>query len=93
MYDPEYGTLFCLIVSGTQVDLDNTCIAVRATGSTGRHDFPGWVRFGAGDPVAGYAVVHDLDRVDFDELKEDLGEVSQETMQNVNRALRRLLGL
>ena len=74
-------------------ELGDTCFAVRATGATKRYDFPGWVRFGAGDPVAGYAVVHDLDRVDFDELKEDLGAVSQETMHSVGRALKRLLGL
>lgn len=93
MYDSVYGTLFCLTVSDSHAELGDTCIAVRASGSTERRDFPGWVRFGAGDPVAGYAVVHDLDRVDFDELKEDLGPVSQDTMHNVNRALKRLLGL
>ena len=93
MYDPEYGTLFCLTVSDRHEDLGDTCIAVRVSITNDRRDFPGWVRLGSGDPAFGYAVVHDLDRVDHDELKGDLGPVCQETMQNVNRALKRLLGL
>lgn len=93
MHDPEYGTLFCLVVSAAREELEDTCIAVRVSVTSERRDFPGWVRLSTGDPAFGYVVTQDLDRVDDDELKEDLGAVSVETMVEVGRALKRLLGL
>lgn len=93
MHDPEYGTLFCLVVSVAREELGDTCIAVRVSVTKERRAFPGWVRLGSGDPAFGYVITQDIDRADHEELKEDLGEVSMETMADVGRALKRMLGL
>lgn len=94
MYDPEYGTLHCLVISTIPAsDVEDNCLAMRVTVTGKAHSFPYWVRLGSGDPGFGYVVVHDLDRVDHDELKEDLGPLSAETMGRVERELKRVLGL
>jgi mRNA interferase MazF len=94
MYDQEYGTLHCLVISTLPAhDTDDSALAVRITMTTKAHSFPGWVRLSSGDPVGGYAVTHDLDRVDPDELKEDLGEISLDTLVKVRQALKHMLGL
>lgn len=93
MDDPSYGTLFCLSVSVPRLELDDTCTAVRVSVTSERRDFPGWVRLGSGDPGFGYVVTQDIDRVDYEELAEDLGELSMETMLKVERALKTVLGL
>ena len=92
--DPDYGTLHCLCVSTERgTDSPDSFLAVRVTVTRQPRDFPGWVRLGSGDPVPGYAATDDLDRVEYDELAEDLGEISMETQLGVNQALRRMLGL
>lgn len=93
MHDEEYGTLFCLVLSSSYAQLEDTCIAVRVTVTNELREFPGWVRLGSGDPAFGYVVTQDIDRVDHEELKEELGELSLETMGRVERALKRVLGL
>lgn len=94
MVDDEYGTLYCLVISTIPAfEADSSCLAARVTLTTQRHDFPGWVRLKSGDPCGGYVVTHDLDRVDHDELKEDIGPLSAETLLQVERALKRMLGL
>lgn len=93
MNDPEYGTLFCLVVSAVYARLEETCVAVRVSVTNETRDFPGWVRLQSGDPAFGYVVTHDIDQVEHSELKEDLGALSMETMNAVEQALRRVLGL
>lgn len=94
MIDDEYGTLHCLVVSTIPAfEADSSCLAARVTVTRDKHDFPGWVRLASGDPGFGYVVTHDLDRVDLSELKEDLGELSIDTMMEVGRALRKMLGV
>lgn len=93
MSDPEYGTLYCLPLSTPYAELRDSCLAVRVSVTHQRRDFPGWVRLGSGDPAFGYVVTQDIDGVDDDELKEDLGPLSAETMLNVERMVRRVLGL
>ena len=47
----------------------------------------------SGDPASGYIVVQDIDRVDREELTEDLGALSMSTMFEVEKALKAWLGL
>lgn len=92
--DPDYGTLHCLCVSaGRGYTNPDSFQAVRIAVTRERHEFPGWIRMNSGDPIPGYAATDDLDRIDYDELAEDLGEVTMETMDAVRRALRRELEL
>lgn len=94
MYSDEYGRLYCMVISTVPAfEADSSCLAVRVSVTNKAHDFPGWVRLSSGDPGYGYVVTHDLDRVDFDELKEDLGPVSSNTLFAVEHALKRMLGL
>ena len=94
MYDPDYGTLHCLVISSEQVHgTEGSSLALRVTVTSQRYNFPYWVRLSSGDPCPGYAIAYDLDRVDHDELKEDLGELSAPTMLLVDQALRRHLSL
>lgn len=94
MHDDEYGLLYCMVISTLpSFDGDTSCLAVRVTVTTASHSFPGWVRLESGDPGCGYVVTHDLDRVDHDELKEDLGPLSAMTLVKVEQALKRMLGL
>jgi mRNA-degrading endonuclease toxin of MazEF toxin-antitoxin module len=92
MHDQQYGTMHCLVISTLPAyDSDDSALTVRVTLTSKAHNFPGWVRLNSGDPVGGYAVTHDLDRVDPDELKEDLGELSLDTLVKVRQALRRMI--
>lgn len=94
MHDPEYGTLFCLIITTEPSHLyPESCVAARVTVTPERRYFPLWVRLGPGDPTSGYVAVDDFDRVDYEELKEDIGEVTFETMTEVCKTLKRYLGL
>lgn len=94
MQDPEYGTLHCLCISTERGYLNpDSFLAVRVAVTRDRHDFPGWIRMSAGDPVTGYAATDDLDRVDYDELAEDLGQITMETEYKVKQAIRRMLDL
>lgn len=94
MEDPEYGRLHCLALAVQSVPgMEDSFLAVRVTVTGQRHDFPGWVRLVSGDPCAGYVVVHDLDRVDTCELSEDLGHLAMVTLLEVERELKRMLGL
>lgn len=97
MEDPGYGRLHCLVIAVSPPELkDDVCQALRVTVTHNhRLSFPGWVRMRSGDPAAGYVIVSvpDLAHVDFDELTEDLGPLSMETMVEVEKALRTVLGL
>lgn len=93
LHDPEYGTFYCLAISAPYAEMDGGCIAVRVSLTNEHRDFPGWVRLGTGDPAFGYVVTPDIDRVDHDELKEDLGPLSLGTMVQVDQALKKVLGL
>lgn len=94
MEDPEYGRLHCLAIAVQSVPgMGDSFLALRVTVTGQRLDFPGWVRLTSGDPCAGYAVVHDVDRVDLDELTEDLGPLSPVTLLAVEQQLKRMLGL
>lgn len=94
--DPEYGTLHCLAVAVKTGPDGGDCLAVRVTVTGQRLSFPGWVRMGSGDPAGGYITVsdiEDLDHVDREELVDDLGVLSPETMMLVEKELRKMLGL
>lgn len=92
MFDQDYGTLHCLVISTLPAyDTDDSCLAVRITVTGTVHHFPGWVRLSSGDPVGGYAVTHDLDRADPEEMKEDLGPLSMDSMVKVEQALKRMM--
>lgn len=93
MHDEEYGTLFCLALSTVYAQLHGSFLAVRVSVTQENRYFPGWVRLCAGDPAFGYVVAHDIDRVDHDELKEDLGPLSPGTMLGVEHVVKRVLGL
>lgn len=53
----------------------------------------GAVRLTSGDPAFGYIICRDLGMVHHDELKEDLGPVTLETIVALQRSLRNVLGL
>lgn len=97
MEDPDYGTLHCLAVAIPPAELnDDAFLALRVTVTRNhRLNFPNWVRMRSGDPTAGYVAVTipDLDHVACDELTEDLGPLSLETMVEVEKALKTVLGL
>jgi mRNA-degrading endonuclease toxin of MazEF toxin-antitoxin module len=94
MEDPEYGRLHCLALAVQSVPgMEDSFLAIRVTVTSQRLDFPGWVRMTSGDPCAGYVVVHDVDRVDTEEVSEDLGPLSGDTLFTVEQALKRVLGL
>jgi mRNA-degrading endonuclease toxin of MazEF toxin-antitoxin module len=94
MEDPEYGRLHCLALAVQSVPgMEDSFLALRVSVTGQRLDFPGWVRLTSGDPCAGYAVVHDIDRVDIEELAEELGPLSPVTMLAVEQQIKRMLGL
>lgn len=94
MEDPEYGRLHCLAIAVQEFPgMENSFQAIRVTVTGQRHDFPLWIRMHSGDPCAGYVVVHDLDRVDTDELTDDCGPLSSETLFSVEQALKKMLRL
>lgn len=94
MEDAQYGTLYCLVLAtDSAYAWDDSILAVRVTLAPAVHHFPGWVRMKSGDPTGGYVVVHDLDRVDTAELAEDYGPLSLDTLVEVEKALRRMLGI
>lgn len=88
-------TVLGLIVSTDKHNRDrDEYITVQVTSGSGdQRGLPGSVRLGAGDPGYGYVVVRDIGMVGDEELREDLGEVSPETMAEVGRALKMVLGL
>lgn len=94
IHDDEYGRMHCLVISTVPShDADTSCLALRVAVTNRRFHFPYWVKLGSGDPGFGYVVVHDLDRVGHDEMKEDLGPLSLETMMSVKQSLKRLFDL
>lgn len=92
--DPDFGRMHCLAVAAQDIPgMEGTFLAVRVTVTSQRHDFPMWVRLTSGDPCAGYVVTHDIDRRDNDEIVEDLGHLAMTTLLDVERELKRYLGL
>lgn len=88
--DPDYGTLFCLCVSTSRGYMQpDSFLAVRIAVTRDRHDFPGWIRMDSGAPMTGYVATDDLDRVEYTELAEDLGEVGFDTVRDVIRTIKR----
>jgi mRNA-degrading endonuclease toxin of MazEF toxin-antitoxin module len=53
----------------------------------------GSVRLKSGDPAFGYVICRDIGMVHREELKEDVGPLSMETMIEVERTLKQVLGL
>ena len=53
----------------------------------------GSVRLKSGDPAFGYVICRDIGMVHREELKEDIGPLSMETMLEVERTLKQVLGL
>jgi mRNA interferase MazF len=92
--DIGFGLKPWLVVSN---DLRNRALpnvlAVRLTTSPKRADLPTWVPLAPDDPLAGHAVVDDLQQLDRDELADLLGALSPGTILAVNDALRIALAL
>lgn len=87
-------TLLGLVVSASAVHgIQNDCITLLVVADRTPVHFPYWVRLQSGDPAFGHVVCRDIGMVGREELKEDLGEVSAETMMNVSRALKRVFEL
>ena len=92
--DSEDGRLYCMVIAvHPAYEGDSSFVAVRVSVTNQHRSFPGWVRLTSGDPATGYVIVQDLDRVDLEELTDDLGKVSMSTMFEVEKALRTYLGL
>lgn len=71
---------------------DCLTIGVQA-GRDSQQLYPGWIRLSSGDPAFGYITCNDIGPTGRDELKEDLGELSPDTMREVERVLKMVLGL
>lgn len=92
--DPEYGRLHCLAVFVKEFPgLEKSFEALRVTVTSQRLDFPHWKRLSSGDPCTGYVVLYHRERVDHEEIAEDLGPLSMESWVDVRTSLRRLWGL
>lgn len=87
-------TLVGLVVSADWLNAEqDTCITLLVVADRSAPPLPHWVRLKSGDPAFGHVVCRDIGMVHKDELKEDLGPMSMETMVEVGQALRRVLGL
>jgi mRNA-degrading endonuclease toxin of MazEF toxin-antitoxin module len=92
--EPEI-TVLVLLVSGDWLNRQSTeYAAVQVTSArVDQSGFPGSVRLTAGDPAFGWIVCRDIGMVAHEELKEDLGPVSAETLMRTGTALKQALGL
>ncbi|SRR6266576_1420369 len=94
LIDPETPALVLVISSNAHNTRTDEYITLPISA---RRSLPGplpsWVPLRAGDPAFGYVVACCADMVAQDELKEDLGALSLETLSQVEQALRRVLGL
>jgi mRNA interferase MazF len=93
-FDPEIAVLG-LIVSADWLNAqsDEYMVAQVTASGADQRGMPGSVRLTSGDPAFGYIVCRDVGMVDHEEVKEDLGEVSMETMNEVSNALKLVLSL
>lgn len=90
----QEDTLLALVLSVRAVhEVQSDCITLLVVRDRTPVRLPYWVRLGAGDPSFGYVVCRDIGMVGREDLKEDLGELSGETMREVERALKMVLGL
>ena len=89
------SAVLCLVISNNAHNArEDICTAVLVSADRDvPAGLPSWVRLHAGDPGFGHVVCSHLGPFSREELKEDLGEMSQETMMNVGRALKNMLGL
>lgn len=87
--------MLCLVVSvNTHNARENVHTAVLVTADRNvPAGMPSWIRMNSGDPAFGHAVCSHIAPVHRSTVKEDLGEVSMETMLAVGNALKRQLGL
>ncbi len=69
------------------------CVAALVVTDTNPVRLPTWVQLGDGDPKGGYVVARHIKTVRARVLMEELGQVSAETMEEVDRALKLVLGL
>jgi mRNA interferase MazF len=90
--DLGYGAKPWLVISNNKRNaLLNSIIAVRIT--TTVKDLPTWVPLTRADPITGYVNTDDIQQLYIDELGDELGTLSRQTMLNVNRALSLALSL
>jgi mRNA interferase MazF len=90
--DLGYGAKPWLVISNNKRNaLLNSVIAVRIT--TTSKDLPTWVPLTRADPITGYVNTDDIQQLYIDELGDELGTLSRQTMLNVNRALALALSL
>lgn len=90
---PDVAVLGLVISNNIHNRAYDDCVTTAVTGKIREHGLPGSVRLGSGDPAFGFIVCRDIGMVAREEIKEDLGEVSVGTMDEVGRMLKMVLGL
>jgi mRNA interferase MazF len=90
--DLGHGLKPWLIISNNRRnELLETVIAIRIT--TTAKDLPTRVPLAPGDPLGGYAIADDIEQLYKDELRTELGSLTQATMREVDKALKLALGI
>ncbi len=94
LVEPEATALVLVISSNVHNSRHQEYIALPVSSRRSLGEpLPSWVPLRSGDPAYGHVICRYVDMVDRDELKEDLGELSQETMLRVGDVLKLTLGL
>jgi mRNA-degrading endonuclease toxin of MazEF toxin-antitoxin module len=88
------STVLGLILSNDRLNGEyDEYVTAQVAASKDHEGTGGAVRLKSGDPVFGYVICRDIGMVHQEELKEDLGKLSMETMVEVERSLRTVVGL
>lgn len=69
------------------------CLVVRITTTSKHQELPSRVALGQNDPLQGFVVCDDLGPMYLDQIEEDLGALSLNTMVQVGAALRHVLAI
>lgn len=88
-------TVLGLVVTADWINRHSSEYAVvQVTSASGdQRGLAGAVRLTSGDPAFGWVVCRDIGMVAHEELKEELGPLSADTMTLVSTALKQVLGL
>lgn len=92
---PDTSALVLVISNNVHNRTQRDCIAIELTARRlpPGQSLPSWVPLRSGDPAFGHVVVRRIGVVGNEELKEDIGEMSAQTMHEVERTVKRMLGL
>lgn len=91
--EPDVVVLGLIISIDRLNDRHPDYTTVQVTASKLHEGTFGAVRLNSGDPAFGYVICRDSGMVRQEELKEDLGRLSMESLDNVKKALRLVYGL